>query len=334
MDDIASLLHVPKLPSHIARVERQLNDCFVSVHPAIAGPALRLIGGRAKRLRPMLVIAVAASQGADITKDVITAATAIELAHLSSLVHDDLLDNADLRGGVPTIHTTEGIGSAILVGDYMLAAAVREASSVNAAVGTTVADAIMQMCEGQIQESADTYNVKRSIGDYRSCIHKKTAVLISAACQVGGLCADGPAASVKIFGNYGEAFGVAYQLVDDLLDFLATAETMGKPVHNDIKEGVYSLPLLLSLAGPSGASVRSWLGKEPEHTVAYSVIVDRLKRDGSFEETLKEIKKQNTQAIGALQGLHQNVIVKGLSQLPELYLSSALDKQTVLARSV
>jgi geranylgeranyl pyrophosphate synthase len=333
-NEMALLLKIPKLPTYIARVEQQMRDRLEAAYPAIGKPALRIVNGSGKRLRPMLVIAAAISQGARVDKDVIRAATALELAHLASLVHDDMLDHADLRGGVATIHGKEGIDSAILVGDYLLAAASHEAASVSQAVGSVVSKAITDMCEGQMRETADTYNVQRTVESYRATIQNKTAALLGAACEVGGLCAQAPAASCTALRKYGQAFGVSYQLIDDLLDFVATTEAMGKPVHNDVKEGVYTLPLLLSLAGPSRAFVRPWLGKKPERPATHATVIDRLLRDGSFTDTIAEIKLQNKQAARALRGLSKSAAIEGFLQLPDHYLQSALHKQTVLPRHV
>lgn len=327
------MLDIAELPLYLSKVDQQLSDCFSAVQSAIKLPALRLIASGGKRLRPSLVIAACASQGAIIDQDVIAAAVSIELVHLGSIVHDDVIDNSLSRGGVPTVYAKEGTDAAIIVGDYMLAAAANKAASINGKIGTVVASAIMEMCDGQMQETVDAYNPDRSLDDYRRSIDKKTAALIRAACQVGGMCAEAPQSDINSLGQYGRAFGTAFQLIDDLLDFLATAKTMGKPVHNDIKEGVYTLPLLVSLKGSSSALVRSWIGRKPKQKASSSVVVSRLLKDGSFEYTLKEIRKFNDLAVKEIKSLPKNSVTKGLSQFPELYLKGALRKQTLLKYS-
>ena len=332
IDELATLLHIPELPEYVAQVDKKLQDRFTATHPTIGTPALRLLASGGKRLRPILVLAASASQGSPINADVISAATAIELIHLGSIVHDDVLDHGDQRGGERTIYAKEGVDSAILIGDYLLAAASIEAATVSDTVAAVVASTIATMCEGQMQETVGVYSTGRSIEEYRVSIHKKTAALIGAACQIGGLCAEAADASLQALQEYGEAFGIAFQMADDLLDFLATPKALGKPTHNDIKEGVYTLPLLLALKGTSRKTLLPLLGKKPTQPVDYSVVVKTLLRDGSFDATITEINKQNERAIGALTDLRRNEVVDGLTQLPELYFNEALAKQKILPK--
>lgn len=331
--ELATLLGIPKLPAYIEQIERELEKVLVKDNPSLREPALRLIKSGGKRLRPFFVIAAASSQGGNVGDDVIVSCAAIELAHIGTLVHDDIIDDADVRWGIPTVNAKEGVSNAILVGDYLLALASAEAAKVSKEVAYIIASTIAEMCDGQSQETNDNYNVERSIESYLETIYKKTAALTSAACRIGALCADLPSKQVEALARYGEAFGMAFQITDDLLDLLSTTEAMGKPVGNDIKEGVYTLPLLLALQGEDRDEVRLWLEKNPISKPKQNKIVETLRRSGAFDATLKETRRYNDIAAASVRDLGKNNTVEGLVRLPDAYLNWALKKQTIIERS-
>lgn len=324
MTALATLLNIPELPSDLAQVNELLIDSVSTAAPTIKKSPLHLIRGGGKRLRPTLVIAAAKSQGGEIDEKVLKACAAIELVHLSTLVHDDIMDNADIRWGVPTINKTMGVGHAIVVGDYLLSLSAYVASTVSGDVANVIAGAAMEVCNGQSQETADVHNVDRSIDAYLDSIRKKTASLMAAACKVGALCAGLPKERVDAFTEFGESFGIAYQLADDLLDFLSTPEKMGKPTGNDVREGVYTLPILLALQKPTGKKLRDWL---TSGDVNQAKLVAALGAEGVFDETIAEIKKYNVRAALCLSKLKQNAATEALAQFPSAYLDSVLENK-------
>lgn len=325
---LARLLHIPELPLYLEQVDQLLIESISGASPTIKESALRLIQGGGKRLRPILVIAVAKSQGGEIDKNVLGACAAIELVHLSTLVHDDIMDGADIRWGVPTVNKTEGMNQAIVVGDYLLALSAHVAASVSNDVAQTITAATMEICDGQSLETADTRNVNRSIDSYLTATRKKTASLMAAACKVGALCAGLSKEQVNAFTKFGESFGTAFQLIDDLLDFLSTPEAIGKPVGNDVREGVYTLPILLALQKPSGEMLRDWL---TSGNVDHEKLVEALMVEGVFEETIREVKKHNARAARSLNKFNTNAATAGFSRFPPAYLDSVLKKTVTLA---
>lgn len=331
LEELARLLQVPELPAHVAAAEKAIEHTIAIDNPTLYEASLRLVQAGGKRLRPFFVIAAASSQGGKVDDNVIAGCVAVELAHIGTLVHDDVIDEAQVRRGAPTVNAKEGVNSAILVGDYLLALASAEAVGVNKEVARIVASTVAEMCDGQSQETTDKYNIERSIDSYLAVIYKKTAALTSAACRIGAICAGLPSKQIEALAAYGKAFGMAFQLADDLLDFISTSEAMGKPVGNDVKEGVYTLPLLLALEDERGDTVRSLLKKD--HTKSsQKKLVEILGGIGAFEETLKEIKKYNDEAEASLLELGQTNVVKGLAKLPGAYLEWALQRQVVLSR--
>ncbi len=316
--EFASHLGFPQLPRYLAQVETVMNRALAEDDFLLQPAMERLLRGSSKRLRPSLVLALATSQGQLVDKTLINAAAAVELVHIGSLVHDDIIDHAATRWNVPTISSKEGTDQAILAGDYFFATACLLASSISPAAGQLIARTIRDLCDGEAREVAEQFKIDRTIPSLTKAIRGKTAALISAACQLGGLCAGLAAPKIKILATYGESFGMSFQLIDDVLDLLSTPELCGKPVGNDIKEGVYTLPLLLSLQSPSAETIKPWLTKNT--TVSMSEITDLLLKDGSIQKTITEAQKYNKTASSALKNLPN---AARLMELPSTYLNWA-----------
>ncbi len=321
---IADLLGLPQLPIQLAAVETAMRDAVSRATPSLGQPILALINNRGKRLRPILVIAAATAGGAPVAQSATRAAAAIELAHLATLVHDDIMDQATIRWGQPTLSRQLGTNQAIVIGDYLLALSVAEAAAVSQEIGRELATAIATVCDGQSRETADDYNVARSIEDYNRAIHDKTAALFAAACKIGALAGALPAHQVKAMEKYGEAFGMAFQLIDDVLDLTATTEALGKPVDNDAKTGVYTLPLLLALQGSQAPAIRPMLGPIPTQPLSSKKLRKLVKESGAIDQTLSQANEHIQTATISLQSLPKTLVVSGLQKLPTHYLEKAV----------
>ncbi len=325
--ELSKLLRLPSLATQLQRVEQEMARLLKTDSPALQKPLGRLLQGGGKRLRPALVIASAASQGKTIDQPVIKAAAAVELIHLSSLVHDDIIDDAASRWNRPTISHQEGVPTAILVGDFMFARAVEAAASINAEVAATVSKAFAVMTVGQSLELHDTHRQSRTPADYLQTIEQKTAALMAASCRLGGLCAGAQPTSLQALTNYGESFGMAFQLLDDLRDLLV-APASGKPVGNDIREGVYTLPVLLALKGKQQAIVKGWLAT-PDKLQA-TEITEVLVANGALTKTVELVREYNAAADQAVRSLGNQPVMAGLARLPNAYQVWAL-QNTVAA---
>lgn len=336
--DLAVLLGLPDLAAGLAAVEEALDRAIVVDRDEIHGPARRVVLGGGKRLRPALSLACAAAatgQGDEVVVDprVIAGATAVELVQAGSLVHDDIMDEAGERRGVPTINAVEGPNQALLVGDFLLARAGLLAAGVSQDVATFLSIAIVDLCVGQSAEVATVYDPDRSIGAYEASIAGKTAALFRSACEIGASSAGASDEAVKALGEYGTAFGMAFQVIDDVLDVVSTAEALGKPVGNDIREGVYSLPVLLALDGPDGQALRARLGAAPsEDDVAHALTL--VRSSAGVAAALDAARDFNDRAVAALAALPPGPVLDGLAQLPTAYLDWVLeDKAPGLAVS-
>jgi len=336
--DLAVLLGLPDLGAGLAAVEEALDRAIIVERAEIETPARRVVLGGGKRLRPALAIACAAAAtgGGDelgLDPKVIAGAAAVELVQAGSLVHDDIMDGAGERRGVPTINAVEGPNQALLVGDFLLARAGQLAAGVSQQAAAFLAAAIADLCVGQSAEASTIYDPDRTIRAYEASIEGKTAALFRSACQIGAASAGAPDHAVAAVGEYGTAFGMAFQVIDDVLDIVSTAEALGKPVGNDIREGVYSLPVLLALDGPDGQALRSRLGSAPtEEDVAHALTL--VRSSAGIAAALDAARDHNDRAVAALAALPEGPVVTGLARLPDAYLDWVLeDKAPGLAVS-
>lgn len=321
--DIANLLDLPELPKHSLGIQGILETTLPEPGSPLYAPLKRVILAPSKRLRSSLLIA---SQGPTkpVTKTVLNACAAIELIHLASLVHDDIMDNAASRWNAPTIHKKDGINQAILVGDYLFAKANLLAASVSPQTSTVVANTIATLCEGQSREMADLNNLDRTLDSYLAAVAGKTGSLIAASCEVGALTGELDDPIVAALRGFGESFGMTFQLVDDILDLVSTAELMGKPVGNDVVEGVYTMPVILGLQGPERNELVAHLEKTNGSTFAG---VNLLIQGGYISQTIASASKYNHAATKNLA----NIKNTKLTGLPDAYLKWAL-KNLVLQK--
>ena len=225
--------------------------------------ASHLITAGGKRLRP--VMAIAASQvgnGESASESAIQGGIACELVHLGSLYHDDVMDEAETRRGVETVNAKWGNLQAILAGDFLLARASEIAASLGTEVAILLSQTIGRLCEGQIEELRHTYDIGRPVPSYLASIEGKTASLYSTAARIGGIVANHDRKVIDALTSYGTSYGMVFQIVDDILDLTASDSELGKPAGHDMVEGVYTLPVLLTMSGgaPGSEELSAMLG--------------------------------------------------------------------------
>jgi heptaprenyl diphosphate synthase len=257
------LLALPHVDTDRVRVEDELRAAVKAPTEALTEMATHLIGAGGKRVRPLFAVAAAAcgpGGGAPATLDVIRGGVSVELVHLGSLYHDDVIDEATTRRGVESVNSRWGNLRAILAGDFLLAKASEIAASLGTEVAGLLAATIGRLCEGEVLELQDAYQVTRTEAAYLTSIEGKTASLLSSACRIGAIVGGLPRPDVDRLTEFGTAYGMAFQIVDDILDVTATDEELGKPAGHDLVEGAYNLPVLRALQGPQGDELRSLLG--------------------------------------------------------------------------
>ena len=258
-----SLLDLPGMAADLGRVEAELRRVVEADDPFLTEVARHLIDAGGKRVRPALAITaslVLDEEPGAATVDVVRGGVAVELVHQGSLYHDDVMDGADTRRTVQSVNSRWGNLEAILAGDYLLARASEIAADLGTEVAGLLATTIAALCEGQVREMRHAFDVDRSAEAYLASISGKTAALLATSARVGAIVAGHPRDLIEAVTDFGHHYGMAFQVIDDILDVVATDEQLGKPAGNDLVEGVYTLPVILAIAGPAGDELRGLLG--------------------------------------------------------------------------
>jgi len=228
-------------------VEERLHQA-VEVEDSQLREILRyILGSGGKRIRPALVVLASKFHDSDM-EQVLPLAAAVELLHTATLVHDDLLDGSVLRRGNPTLNANLGTGVAILMGDYLFARAADLAAATDSVpVVSIFARALMTICSGELKQVFDQGRSRRTKEDYYQSTYSKTASLFAASTEAGAVLSGASPPAVQALRDYGHNLGMAFQIVDDILDFTGDEKELGKPIGSDLRQGTITLPLLLFL---------------------------------------------------------------------------------------
>jgi heptaprenyl diphosphate synthase len=241
-------------------VETELREAAATADPFVQEAAGYLVAAGGKRLRPTLVL-LAGHTGDPGDPRLVGAAVAIELTHLSSLYHDDVMDEAELRRGLSSANARYDNKVAVLTGDYLFARASEVTAGLGAEATRVLARAIARLVQGQIREVRGPGRDEDPVEHYLAVLADKTGALIAAACRLGGRLAGAPPTVVEALTEYGERIGRAFQLGDDLLDITGEAAVAGKAPGGDLRAGVRTLPVLYLLrrGGPDAARLAAVL---------------------------------------------------------------------------
>jgi geranylgeranyl pyrophosphate synthase len=249
-----------------ADIRRRLEDVEVALEKAVraesdmlAETASYLLAAGGKRFRPMLVL-LSGYFGDPTDPRLVPGSVAIELVHAATLYHDDVIDEAASRHGVASVNARWDNTVAILTGDYLFARASEISTELGTDVCALLARTIATLCDGQIREVEASGRVEQTQEAYLEIIRRKTGALIATSCRLGAMLSDAPAWSLDVLEQFGEALGLAFQLSDDIMDVVSSEAELGKEPGVDMKEGVYTLPVLHALtAGDHRDELRSLL---------------------------------------------------------------------------
>ncbi|MGC9668221.1 polyprenyl synthetase family protein [Planosporangium sp. 12N6] len=241
----------------LAAVEDDLRQTVLSADPLVTEAARHLVDAGGKRFRPLLV-ALAAHLGEPTAPEVVKAAIVVELTHLATLYHDDVMDEAPVRRGAPSVNSRWGNVVAILTGDYLFARAADMAADLGPEAVRIQAETFSRLVHGQIAETSGPLAGEDKIGHYLRVIEQKTGSLIATSARFGGMFGGVTPEQMNALAEYGETIGIAFQLSDDLLDISSESAQSGKTPGTDLREGVPTLPVLYALADGDvdSASVR------------------------------------------------------------------------------
>jgi len=313
----------------MAQVEDRLIEVTTSDNRFLTDIAQHLVRAGGKRYRPLLA-QVAAELGHDTAGGgPVEAGVAVELVHIGSLYHDDVIDEAETRRGSASVNANWDNTAAILGGDYLLAKASEVAAPLGEEAVTLIARTYAALCEGQVLELQLEKDIEHGAEEYFKVIGGKTASLIKASARLGALTAGATRDHVEAISEWAWEVGIVFQMADDVLDLVASEEFIGKPAGSDIREGTYTLPVLYAATGPDGPQVRSLLaGGAPQDADVVHRIIELTTAGGHVDRVVSE-------AAGRLR-----VAEKASSRLPDTELrpilrslESYLTDRVVAARS-
>ncbi len=270
------------LREDLERVEARMREIPLTFEPLkTAVDHLLTAGG--KRIRPLLVL-LAGRLYRPTDEAMISLAAAVEMLHTATLVHDDLIDGSLLRRGVPTLNAIWTPAATVLTGDYLFAyAASLAARTENVRVMAIFARTLMTICEGELHQQFGDRVAMRSRQDYLRRIYAKTAAMFELATEAAAVLAQAPEPEVEALRQYGVDLGMAFQIMDDVLDFTGDVRAMGKPIGNDLRQGLVTLPVLL------------YLEEHPEDPLIHRILGGASGDEGMIEEAVRRIR--NSEAI-------------------------------------
>jgi geranylgeranyl pyrophosphate synthase len=293
----------------VKRVETRMREGIEGHNETLASIVDYLISAGGKRLRPVIVLLASRFRANTDLAKTVSLAAAVEMLHTATLVHDDFIDNALLRRGMPTLNTNWSPGATVLTGDYLFArSAGLAAETDNVRVVKTFSMTLMTIVNGELNQFFNNgHNTPPSREEYFQRIYAKTASLFAAGAETGGVLAALPEPQIQALHDYGYNLGMAFQIMDDILDFQSNETKLGKPVANDLRQGIVTLPALI------------FLDQQPEHpTILKSAAKGRLTDDeiqrvvaeirasGGIQGAFDEARRFAVQAQEALQPLPQN----------------------------
>lgn len=235
------------IQEEIVILENELRNTVRNSDPIIEDTTLHLIDAGGKRLRPALCFLGGKFYQYDYKK-ILPLAVVVEMTHMATLVHDDVVDASMTRRSVPTIKALYGNKISVHLGDYLLGKTLKILAGLeNTIISKVLAETSVKMCQGEIQQLYTANTSEQTIKDYFYRIKRKTALLISASCQIGALACGAPSSIHLRLREYGHCIGMAFQITDDILDIVADRGQLGKPVGGDLKQGIVTLPFLIAV---------------------------------------------------------------------------------------
>ncbi|MHA6251097.1 heptaprenyl diphosphate synthase component II [Oceanobacillus sp. CAU 1775] len=277
------------LKKDLDKIETSLNQVIQADHPILRNASTELLQAGGKRIRPVFVL-LAGQLGDFQAEQISKAAVSLELIHMATLVHDDVIDEAELRRGKPTIKHTYGNRVAMYTGDYILARALEEISTIeNPKVHRALSKSLVEVVFGEIEQIEDKFNWDQNLRDYLRRIKRKTALLIATSCQLGSILSGLPDKEVKAMHQYGYYIGMSYQIIDDILDFTATSRQLGKPAGNDLLQGNITLPVLYGMKNETFNKLLMEVFHEPEAVTESEMdhVIEALKMTDAIKESYK-----------------------------------------------
>lgn len=309
------------LRQDLREIERELEESIQTEHPDLNRSAVHLLEAGGKRMRPVFVLLSGKFGRYDVDR-LKQVAVPLELIHMATLVHDDVIDDAATRRGRPTVKAKWDNRVAMYTGDYILGRSLTIVSQIdNPEAHRVLSRAIYQMCRGEIEQIRDFFKTEPSLIRYLHRIKRKTALLMAVSCELGALVSGATASDVRRLRLYGYFVGMAFQITDDILDLTGDEQTLGKPAGSDLRQGNITLPVMhLLKQGPE---------EDREKILQY---LHSGGEAGSLPDILQRVR--SSEGIAYAEGLARRYLDKALEMLTELPMGEARDSLGLIAEFV
>jgi heptaprenyl diphosphate synthase len=316
MEDLRSIIRIPRIWDSLTRVEERLLEAATADDPYLTKIAQHLLLAGGKRFRPLLAL-LAAEFGESKDRRPVEAAVSVELIHVGSLYHDDVIDESDIRRGAASANANWSNTIAILAGDFLMARASEVAATYLSQESVRLlAATYAELVEGQTRELQLEGDFTHSLEEYETVIGGKTASLVCTSARLGADAAGAPAEFIDALSTWAWEVGMVFQIADDALDLVADEETIGKPAGSDIREGTFTMPVLTAATGPDGARVRELLGQEtPYSDSVVEEVISLVRGGGHIENALMAASRRLAHADQALEILPEGLAKETLHTL-------------------
>jgi geranylgeranyl pyrophosphate synthase len=274
-------------------VQSRLEEVVRIDYPGVSDLVLGLVRAGGKRLRPLILLLAGRAYGND-RERLITAGAGVELLHTASLVHDDTVDRSGMRRGRPTLNSVLPSGAVILLGDFLFAQSAMLAAATNSPrVVSIFASTLADICDGQLREMFFAHRLDQSREEYERRIFGKTASLFAGSAEMGAIIANAPESAVQALRQYGSDVGMAFQIVDDVLDLREDSSQLGKPAGHDLTQGTVTLPTIIYASGltqTSEAAIRleGVVSGEIDEPSEVGKVVEEIRDSGALEAAMDE----------------------------------------------
>jgi heptaprenyl diphosphate synthase/octaprenyl-diphosphate synthase len=312
---LSDIVQRAALVDDLAAVEAHMLRRTAARSPLLADAGAYTVAAGGKRLRAALVLLAARLGDYDLTR-AIRPAAAVELLHAASLVHDDLVDNAGRRRGRVTVHARWDRDVALMLGDYFFALAADElAAEPDPRIIRFYADAAQTVVEGELSPVTQLLPTETAVAQYRYKIGCKTAALFEAACKAGMAVGGGSEAEIAALGRFGYELGVAFQIVDDVLDYTGDEALLGKPAGNDLREGTLTLPLIYAVAEGSDPLLQEVARTARPDPRRVPELIAAVIAAGGVDRALDEARATVERAAASLQGFPPSATTRALEEI-------------------
>ncbi|MGK7378259.1 heptaprenyl diphosphate synthase component II [Planococcus sp. 1R117A] len=308
MEKVKLKLLYSDLKPELDMIEKELEQAVDSKSHLLNDASLHLLQAGGKRIRPVFVLLAGkfGNYNIDVMKQV---AVPLELIHMASLVHDDVIDDSDIRRGKPTVKAEWNNSVAMYTGDFILARALEYITDIDSPkLHHILSKTMIEVCRGEIIQIEDKYKLDQNLRDYLRRIKRKTALLISSSCELGALVSGTDEKTAAHLRRFGYFIGMSFQIIDDILDFTSTDEELGKPAGSDFIQGNITLPVLCARRNPE----------------VYSLLKNSLQKELTDKERLLVVKTiRNSPGISEAKAISERYLKKALQELDYLPKSPA-----------